>query len=143
MFVHEVIRSEIVSVPFDSKNLNMICPIDQFDAQDFNINECGFIRNDISKLARAASQSEYDALMRKIGMVDAKYNIKDGMSIKEAMDMVKPRYAQSACEIAEFSEYISRMQEIHKSYDSVELPDNVGSAADKSADVSSADSSDS
>lgn len=102
---------------------SMLSPIDQFDAQDFNINEAGFIRNDISKLARAASQSEYDALMKKIGMVDSNYNIKDGMTIQQAMDMVKPRYAQSACEIANYAEYLSKMADIHQSYDKVEVPD--------------------
>lgn len=121
MFLHSrnFRKVEEITENFES----IISPIDQFDAQDFNINECGFIRNDISKLARAASQSEYDALMRKIGMVDANYNIKDGMTIQQAMDMVKPRYAQSACEIANYAEYISKMSDMNKSYDDVHVPD--------------------
>lgn len=121
MFVHSRNFRKVEEI---TENLeSIISPIDQFDAQDFNINECGFIRNDISKLARAASQSEYDSLMRKIGMVDANYNIKDGMTIQQAMDMVKPRYAQSACEIANYAEYISKMTDMNKSYDDIHVSD--------------------
>ena len=39
------------------------CPIDQFDSKDFNTNDAGWIRNDISQLARATSQSQYDSIV--------------------------------------------------------------------------------
>ena len=38
-------------------------PIDQFDSEDFNMNDFGYIRNDISQLARAQSVQEYHLLI--------------------------------------------------------------------------------
>lgn len=92
---------------FESSKL--LCGIDQYDAQDFNLNECGFIRNDISKLARAQSQSEFDALMKKIGSNPASYNVKDGMTLAEAFDRIRPRNLQSPSELAQFAEYMANV----------------------------------
>ena len=40
--------------------------VDQYDKQDFNLNDNGFIRNDICQLMRAQSQSEYDSKLRSL-----------------------------------------------------------------------------
>lgn len=79
-----------------------VCVIDQFDAQPFNNNEAGWIRNDISQLARATSQSQYDALMRRLVEIKAEGGIKEGTSVEEAISQIKPRYAQSPNEIEQF-----------------------------------------
>ena len=71
---------------FDSSSLRDVAVIDQYDAQDFNINENGVIRSDISKLARAQSISEYESVMRRIGSQSAQYNLKDGMTIHKVTD---------------------------------------------------------
>ena len=57
MFLHKKFVRPVEIINF---NESVLCPVDQFDSQDFNINECGFIRNDISKLVRAASQTEHN-----------------------------------------------------------------------------------
>lgn len=85
-------------IEFDNDTAS-ICVIDQFDAQEFNINECGVIRSDISKLARAQSQSEYDAIMKRIGISPARYGIDEKMTIKDAFERVRPRSCQSPCEL--------------------------------------------
>lgn len=100
----------------DEKNL---AAIDNFDAQSFNINEVGVIRNDISKLARAQSQSEFDAVMKKIGTSPASYNIKDGMTLQQAFDSLKPRHLQSPCELANFAEYMANQDAV---YGDVKVP---------------------
>lgn len=79
-----------------------VCVIDQFDAQPFNNNDAGWIRNDISQLARATSQSQYDALMRRLVEIKAEGGIKEGTSVEEAISQIKPRYAQSPNEIEQF-----------------------------------------
>lgn len=76
--------------------------VDQFDAQDFNENEAGWIRNDISQLARATSQSQYDAIMRRLVELKQEGGIKEGTTVDEAISQIKPRYAQSPNEIEHF-----------------------------------------
>ena len=76
--------------------------IDQFDSKDFNINEAGHIRNDISALARATSQSQYDALMKRLVELRNTGGIDEKTSIDDALSMIKPRYAQSPNEIEQF-----------------------------------------
>lgn len=76
--------------------------VDQFDAQDFNENEAGWIRNDISQLARATSQSQYDAIMRRLVELKQEGGIKEGTTVEEAISQIKPRYAQSPNEIEQF-----------------------------------------
>ena len=94
-----IIRSRIID---DRKEFK--CTIDQFDAQEFNKNEAGWIRNDISQLARATSQSQYDAIMRRLVELKQEGGIDDKTSIDEAIAMIKPRYAQSPNEIQQFIE---------------------------------------
>ena len=91
---------------FDSSSLRDVAVIDQYDAQDFNINENGVIRSDISKLARAQSISEYESVMRRIGSQSAQYNLKDGMTVQQAFDSVRPRQYQSPCELSRFAEQL-------------------------------------
>lgn len=79
-----------------------ICAIDQFDAKDFSTNECGWQMSDISKLARAQSLSEYEAIMKRIGQNPAQYNITEDMTIEQALSMVKPRNCQSPAELMRF-----------------------------------------
>lgn len=76
--------------------------VDQFDAQDFNENEAGWIRNDISQLVRATSQSQYDAIMRRLVELKQEGGIKEGTTVEEAISQIKPRYAQSPNEIEQF-----------------------------------------
>lgn len=79
-----------------------LCPIDQFDSKDFNTNDAGWIRNDISQLARATSQSQYDAIMRRLVELKQQGGIPDDMTVEQAISQIKPRYAQSPNEIEEF-----------------------------------------
>lgn len=115
--VPSVIQSE--HVEFDGSSAS-ICVVDQFDAQDFNINECGFIRSDISKLARAQSQSEYDAIMKRIGTSPAQYNVKDDMKIQDVFARVRPRSCQSPCELQAYVDSLP--------YDSASVDDSYRKA---------------
>lgn len=101
-------------------DMKSVAPIDQYDAQEFNINECGVIRNDISKLARAQSQSEFDSIMRKIGQNKAVFNIKDGQKLQEVFDSIRPRQLQTPSELAGFAEYMARLDQ---AYADVHVPD--------------------
>lgn len=93
--------------------------IDQFDAQSFNINEAGYIRNDISQLARAQSKSEYDSIMARLVELKSQGGLPEGISTEQAISMIKPRYAQSPNEIEQFIEMTNGnvMDEVNKAYE--------------------------
>lgn len=99
------------------KSVN-IC-IDQFDAQDFNKNEAGFIRNDISQLARAQSQSEYDSIMRRLVELRKDGSIDDKTTDEEAFAQIIPRYSQHVSEINQWLEMSngSVMTKVNDAYD--------------------------
>lgn len=82
-----------------------LCVIDQFDSKDFNENEAGHIRNDISQLARATSQSQYESIMRRLVEIKSEGGIPEGTRVEDAIAMIKPRYAQSPNEIEQFIQW--------------------------------------
>lgn len=92
--------------------------VDQFDAQDFNLNDNGFVRNDISQLARAQSQSEYDSIMRRLVELKSQGGLPDDISNDEAISMIKPRWAQSPNEIQQFIEWTNGnvMDKVNEAY---------------------------
>ena len=116
------------SVPFVSLDISKVrlAAIDTFNSQDFNINECGFIRNDISLLARAQSQSEFDAIMRRIGSVEPIYDVHDGETLQQAFDSIRPRHLQSSSELAAFAENFERYSQ--SAYSDVKVPSSETSS---------------
>lgn len=84
------------------ENMSLLVPVDQFDAQDFNKNDCGWTRNDIAQIARAQSLDEYHAIVDRLVEVRQQGGLPDGITDREAFDSIKPRYAQSACEVENF-----------------------------------------
>lgn len=96
-----------------------LCPIDQFDSKDFNLNDAGWIRNDISQLARATSQSQYDAIMRRLVELKQEGGIPEGTKVEDAISMIKPRFAQSPNEIEDFikmtnGDFTARLDEAYR-----------------------------
>lgn len=80
--------------------------IDQFDGNDFCLNDCGFIRNDLSQLMRATSQAEYDMKLRQLVEVPST-SIPDNVSVTEALSYIMPRYTQSPAELSLFAESLA------------------------------------
>lgn len=83
-------------------NTDCLLVVDDFDSKDFNLNDCGWPRNDISQLARATSQSQYDSIAKRLVEMASEGNIKPGTSMEDAISMIKPRYAQSPNEIENY-----------------------------------------
>lgn len=84
------------------KDVSLICVVDQFAGADFNLNDCGWIRNDLSSLARAQSQSEYNMILQRLTEIKQTGGIPDDISLEEAIKNVKPRWAQSPNELETF-----------------------------------------
>ena len=81
--------------------------IDSYDAQPFNRNDCGWIRNDISQLMRAQSQEEYNMLLHKLEVTNDTGSLPKGMKREDAIKRIKPRYAQSQVELQQYAEYLA------------------------------------
>ena len=73
--------------------------IDNFDSQDFNLNDAGWVRNDISALARAQSKAEFDMIMSRLQVLPDKPGIGDDVSIEDAFKQIRPRWCQSPNEL--------------------------------------------
>lgn len=93
-------------------------PIDQFDSEDFNINDFGYIRNDISQLARAQSVQEYDLIMKRLAVLKSKGDIPDDMNPTAAIARVRSRYLQSPNELLSYAESLANgdMQKLDDAY---------------------------
>ena len=106
--------------------------IDQYDGEDFNQNDFGHIRNDISALARAQSQQEYDLIMKKLQVLRNTNNLPKDIEPQDAIRLVKSRYLQSPNELLSFAEHLANgdMQKINDAYEQA-IADQVRANADK------------
>lgn len=86
----------------DKIDVNNLCVIDQFAGADFNLNDCGWIRNDLANLARAQSQAEYNMIMQRLVEIKQQGGIPDNVSLEDAVKNIKPRWAQSPNELELF-----------------------------------------
>lgn len=96
---------------FVSDDVTRVVPVEQFDAQEFNQNDAGWTRNDLSQLARAQSKSEFDSIMARLNEVKSQSNLPGDISNKDAIKYVAPRYAQSPLELQQFAEYVAGFEQ--------------------------------
>lgn len=80
-------------------------PIDNFDGQEFNLNDAGWVRNDISQIARAQSLQEYNLIMSRLQVLDESKSLPDNMTVEQAIKSIKPRFCQSPNEIEQWIEF--------------------------------------
>lgn len=100
--------SFFISSPRLAFNPRAVCAVEQFRSQDFNINDFGWTQNDLSALVAATSMKQAEAILRRLVDVgnDSK-NLPDGISIRDAFDLIRPRYAQSEAEVLAFAEVVA------------------------------------
>ena len=114
-------------------------PIDQYDAQDFNLNDAGWVRNDISQLARAQSKAEFDMIMARLQVLKESKSIPDDISIDEAIASIRPRWCQSPNELEVWAEMTNGevMSKLDDAYiKSVKVPDSVSDGTTASSSES-------
>lgn len=103
----------------DNKDIAVCCvPIDQYDAESFNINDFGYTRNDISQLARAQSVQEYDMIMKRLQVLKSNGDVPKDMNPQQAISRVRSRYLQSPNELLSYAENLANgdLQKLHDSY---------------------------
>lgn len=81
---------------------NRMVVIDQFSGQEFNLNDAGWIRNDLAAAVRAQSLTEYQAIVNRLTEIKQNGGISEDMSIDDAISAIKPRWAQSPNELEIF-----------------------------------------
>lgn len=103
----------------DKIYVNNLCVIDQFAGADFNLNDCGWIRNDLSNLVCAQSQAEFNMIMQRLVEIKQQGGISDDVSLEDAIKTIKPRWAQSPNELELFMQMTNEdaFKRINDAYD--------------------------
>lgn len=75
-----------------------MCVVDQFGVQDFGLNDAGWPRSTISMLERCTTMEQYKLLAARLIEQKVVSDKNQNLSIKDRFSMIRPRYAQTACE---------------------------------------------
>ena len=101
--------AQVLIPDMPKERLSLVMAVDQYPSQDFNRNDAGWISNDLSNLARAQSQAEVELLLKRLTEVaPQKSNLPKGASLKgaslkQAFDLIRPRYCQTENEFVDFA----------------------------------------
>lgn len=104
MFSIKVNKTVVVPVEASVQHL---CGVDQFLTKDFNRNDAGWLRNDLSALAAAQTKEQYELILHRLKELPSKSNIPEGTLLKDAFDMIKPRMMQTENEFADFAQFMT------------------------------------
>ena len=108
----QVVKNRVVSLAnlnFPKERVSLVMCVDDYPSKDFNQNESGWIANDLSKLARAQSQAEVELLLKRLSEnPSTKSNLPDGVKVKDAFDLIRPRYLQTENEFVDFAERLGQ-----------------------------------
>lgn len=99
------IKSVVFERPFD---IALACNVDQFLNHDFNVNDCGWLRNDLSALAAAQTKAEYEMILARLKELSPNGNIPEGTKLEDAFNMIRPKYVQTENEFVGFAEHLSQ-----------------------------------
>lgn len=91
----------------DKRVVRRLAFVDQYDGQEFNINEAGYPRNDISSLARAQSKSEFDAILSRLTVTSDSKSLPKDLSDKDALKLLRSKYTQSPNELMLYAEQVA------------------------------------
>lgn len=86
----------------------LACNVDQYLNHDFNVNDCGWLRNDLSALAAAQTKAEYDLILQRLKELSPNGNIPEGTKLEDAFNMIRPKYVQTENEFVGFAEHLSQ-----------------------------------
>lgn len=103
-------KSERVIVKCETLTLkpSKLMAVDQFLSGDFNKNDAGWFRNDLSALAAAQTREQYEAILRRLKEMPSSSNIPEGTKLEDAFNFIRPRYVQTENEFADFAEFMTK-----------------------------------
>lgn len=89
--------------------------VDQFPAQDFNIGANGFVSNDISVLARAQSEQEFQLILNRLKEYKVNNPDTSGLTDREIIQrFLIPANIQSPAEIERYVNWYNRLFPVDK-----------------------------
>lgn len=93
--------------------------IDEISAKEFSKNNFGWPRNTVSQLSTIQNESQVNAVLRYMQNHPAQYNLKDGFSVKDAFDSIRPRSCQMPTEFEEFAMHLANgdMNKLNAAYE--------------------------
>lgn len=99
-------KSELddIRVPFETE----LKLVDQSPADPVFNGPFARPQSDITRLMSTATQEEYNALAKSVGVLD-EVNFNDGLDDDEIAALTKPRYIQSDSDIAKWNSFVSRV----------------------------------
>ena len=98
-------------------------PIDQFPSQEFNKGSNGWPANDITLLARATSQKEYEMILARMQEIKIDQPDNSKKSDKQIVSEIMPSWVQSPAEIDRFMEYYNSLHPNEPIFDPVKPAD--------------------
>lgn len=105
MFSVERVNELIVQTKFEPCG---VCAVDQFLNNDFNLNDCGWLRNDLSALAAATTREQYEEILRRLKELPATSSLPKDVKLKDAFNLIKPRMCQTENEFADFVGFMTK-----------------------------------
>lgn len=107
-------RANKDEVKFRLREIDEESVVENYPAEMQNINEHGFIRNDISQIMLAQMPQDLDYILNRISLAkkESKFS---GMSDKDILLTIKPRLLQSPAEIEKYLQYLDEnMSDVEK-----------------------------
>lgn len=101
-FKHKDITKPLV---FRTREIDDLSVVENYPAEMQNINEHGFIRNDISQIMMAQLPQDLDYIINRINLMKKENKFSD-MSDKDILLTIKPRLLQSPAEIDKYLQYL-------------------------------------
>lgn len=94
----------------DGHNIRLV-PVDQFNSQTFNLGFNGLPANDITLLARAQSDLEYQTILARLKeQPQSKTN--EGKTDKQIIAEMMPSWVQTPAEIDKFMDWYNKSHEV-------------------------------
>lgn len=104
MFRQVRIIEEVISPAFCVAHA---CNVDQYLSHDFNKNDAGWLRNDLSALAAAQTKEQYELILLRLKELPTISNLPKDVPLKDAFDFIKPRSMQTENEFADFVQFLT------------------------------------
>lgn len=86
--------------------IKMAAPCERLSEQLFAENDGKWVSSQISTLMKCQNYQQYQMMLNALKERPRQYGVTDGMTMRQAIDTLKPRYAQSTNEVLQFGEYL-------------------------------------
>lgn len=102
----------LISSDVDVKSMignNRLAVVDQFQVEEFNLNDAGWPRNTIACLARCQTVEQYRALAERLVKRDIVSDKNQKLTLKERFAAIRPRSCQTPADIELFAQQVAKI----------------------------------